>query len=62
MAYVWHKVTLALLGAGLFRGKKKFKTPERLEQFEPKSVYILLTIHKGNCRHNVTLAPLGADL
>jgi hypothetical protein len=42
--------------------EKIFQNSERLEQFEPKSVNILLSIHKGNCRHNVTLAPLGADL
>ena len=42
--------------------KKHFKTLERLEQFESNYVHILPTTHKGNCRHNVTLNPLGAEL
>ena len=42
--------------------KTHFITQERLQQFEPKSVQRLLTIHKGTCRHNVTLESLGAEL
>ena len=55
-----------LLGGSRQRGyegmKKYFETLERMEQFEPKSGHILLITHKGNCRLNVTVAPLGAEL
>ena len=33
--------------------KEYFKTQERLEQFEPKSVHILPKTQKGNSRHKV---------
>ena len=60
----WRKnhLSLAPLGAQIYRKmvKKYFKTLERLEQFEPKSVHVLLIIHKGLCRHNLTQASLGA--
>ena len=51
------------LRAELYRKgvKMYFKTLEPLEQFELKSVHILLNAHKGNCRHNVALAPLGVE-
>jgi hypothetical protein len=53
-----HKVTLPPLGAELYRklAKKYFKTLESLEQFEPNYLHTLATTHKGNYRHNVTLA------
>ena len=35
---------------------------ERMKQFEPKSVHIFLSTHKGTCRYNTTLVPLGAEL
>ena len=35
---------------------------ELLEQFEPNYVHTLRTTHKGNCRHNETLAQIGAEL
>jgi hypothetical protein len=61
-----HIVSDMLLGGSRQRGyegmKKYFETLERMEQFEPKSGHILLITHKGNCRLNVTVAPLGAEL
>ena len=35
---------------------------EHLEQFESKSVHILPSTQKGNCRHKVAQTPLGEEL
>ena len=46
----------------LHNEEKYFRTLERMEQFEPKSAQILLSTHKGKCRHIATLVLLGAAL
>ena len=42
--------------------KKYFQTLERFEQFERKSVHILPTTQKGNCRYKLPIQLLGAEL
>ena len=42
--------------------KRGIKTLECPEEFKPKSVHILLTTYKEDCKHNIILALLGAEL
>jgi hypothetical protein len=63
-----------IVSVGIFLSKENFPQHNKLsrtanpslwkclEQFEQSCAHILTATHKGNCRHIVTLAPLGAWL